>query len=184
MPSPNQQPHLNKNRGFLHTQMRTNANLKNRLNFFIDEYFSDVEIKNNIEISFGKKAKRQLGSIRMLPNGTSKITITAHFRDLSIPQYVVDETIIHEFIHYTHGFSSPLPQFYQHPHKHGIMRKEFTERGLFEIYTTSKKWLKENWQLYILKNSPTPKKTSTKRRKKVQHDPIFSILKKIRKLLS
>lgn len=165
--------------------MRTNTDLENRLHHFIASNFSDIEIKNEIIISFGRKAKRQLGSIKLLPSGASKITITAHFKDEKIPQVVVDETIIHEFVHYSHGFSSPLPQFYKHPHKHGIMRKEFEKRGLINIYSKSKKWLKNNWHQYLIEvgaETPQPRKIS--KRKKQSQDPLYLLLKKFRNILS
>lgn len=170
--------------------MRTNEDLEQRLNFFIKNYFSDVPIKNKVTISFGRRAKRQLGSIRMMKDGSSKITITAFYKDENIPQVVVDETIIHEFVHYAHGFSSPLPQYYKHPHKHGIMRKEFDKRGLIDIYTTSKKWLKENWHLYLIEQGveqkssqrKKPRKRTSKKRK--QQDPLVLFIKKFRKLLT
>lgn len=129
--------------------MRTNADLKNRLLFYQKKYFSDVEIKNPVLIRFGRKAFRQIGSIRKKNDGLSLITITSFFKDEKIPLYVIDETILHEFIHYTHGFTSARKQCYRYPHKHGIMREEFRKRHLLSLHLKAKKWLKTGWPLYL-----------------------------------
>jgi hypothetical protein len=76
------------------------------------------------------------------------ITITRKFKDPSIPEYVVDATIAHELVHYTHGFSSPLKQLYRHPHKGGLIKKELTNRGLGDIYMTASHWIRTTWRHY------------------------------------
>jgi hypothetical protein len=124
-------------------------------------------------IKFGKKSKRQLGSIRWVRRGTgvkslmskridehkmqddkriSLITITKYFQDERVPEYVVDGTIAHELVHYVHGFHSPLKQLYRHPHKGGIVRKELAKRGLGEVHNEAEKWLKGEWRKYLLLN--------------------------------
>src|SRR5438067_1493992 len=41
-------------------------------------------------------------------------------------------TVAHELVHYWHGFGSPLPRRYQHPHRGGIVTRELKERGLVD----------------------------------------------------
>ncbi|MFA6296038.1 MAG: hypothetical protein WC663_01675 [Patescibacteria group bacterium] len=126
--------------------MRDNNWLKQRLLFFLQNHFSDVPIKNEIVILFGRKAKARLGSIKLNPkNNQTVITLTSYFKDEKIPQFVVDGTIIHELVHYAHGFNSPLAQSFRHPHKGGIIRSEMAKRGLEEYFVKSKIWLKQNW---------------------------------------
>ena len=80
---------------------------------------------------------------------TSVITITKHFQDESIPEYVVVSTIAHELCHYTHGFNSPSPKKFQYPHQGGVVKKEMDKRGLREIRLKTRSWLKKNWREYI-----------------------------------
>lgn len=160
--------------------MRTNDHLIEQLAHYHQNHFHDISLENPVEISFGRKAKTRLGSIKLIEN-TSKITITGFFKDPDIPQFVVDETIVHEFIHYTHGFNSTLPQKYKHPHKHGIIRKECERRDLIDLHRKSQQWLKQNWHLYLQKNAPT-RTRQRKKRKKIVYIPFHK--KFIRNLFS
>ena len=128
--------------------MRNNQWLIERLNYFLEKYFFDVKIKNKIKIFFGRKAKTRLGSIKYDKiTGETNIRITGYFRNKNkIPQYVVDATILHELVHYVHGFSSPLQQNFRQPHQGGIVRRELKKRDLEEYEIRSKKWLKNNCQ--------------------------------------
>ena len=150
--------------------MRDNQYLENRLYFLWENYFADVARKNLVLIKFGKSSSRQLGSIkwanqRTKINGVLKnkkeehniaddkrisvITITKLFQSEKIPEYIIDSTIAHELVHYTHGFHSPLERMYNHPHKGNIVGKELIKRGLGDMYKQSKRWLKENWREII-----------------------------------
>lgn len=146
--------------------MRDNIWLKKRLNFFLQNYFSDINLKNKLLIFFGRRARARLGSIQFNPKTRQTvIRITAFFRDKKIPQYVVDATIIHELIHYAHGFSSPLPQAFRYPHQGGIIKTEITKRGLAAYHLKSKIWLKKKWPNYV--KSKTKFKRIRKRRRRV-----------------
>ena len=79
----------------------------------------------------------------------SVITITRHFQNTDIPEYVIVSTIAHELCHYTHGFNSPLPKQFSYPHQGGIVNKEMDNRGLREIRIETKQWLKKNWSQFI-----------------------------------
>jgi len=132
-----------------------------------EDHFNDIPRKNSVLIKFGRRSKRQLGSIKWVRNSTkvktllrqkgdemkgqddrrvSLITITALYQNLRVPEYIVKETIAHEMIHYAHGFFSPIKKIYSHPHQGGLIRREMEERGLGELHRRSKKWLKTNWR--------------------------------------
>jgi len=121
--------------------------LESTLDYIWNTHFEDVPRANNVEIIFGKKAKRRLGSIGLDKDdpGTSIIRINPIFKDLDVPEFVIVATIVHEMTHYAHGFNSPLEQKQQHPHRGGVIRREFAERGLEYMYIEQDKWLKENW---------------------------------------
>jgi hypothetical protein len=127
-----------------------------------DNYFPEVRQENDVRIVFGRRAKRRLGSISLDPNDrkTSIITMNGIFRSQDIPEFVVEATIFHELTHYAHGFNSPLEKAQSHPHAGGVMRREFDERGLLDLYTQQKKWLKQNWINVLAKEFPA-KQTST-----------------------
>jgi len=65
------------------------------------------------------------------------------FKDPKIPPEVVDHTIGHELVHYTHGFSSIHPRLHKYPHAGGVVRKEMTERGMDYLYRAYKDWMKQ-----------------------------------------
>lgn len=111
-------------------------------------YFNDIEQSNKVHIRYGRKAKRRLGSIGIdkTDRVSTIITINPFYQDIDIPEYVVVATIVHEMTHYAHGFNSPHNQKQQHPHSGGVIRREFAERGLEDLYIKQKKWLKNNWQ--------------------------------------
>ncbi len=147
--------------------MRDDKWLEKKMYYLWENYFADVKRKNIVIIKFGKRSKRQLGSIKWASKKTrglkrfllnkfyeddkriSVITITSLFKNEDIPEDVVLATIAHEMCHYAHGFNSPLKQIYAHPHKGGVIRKEMEKRGLADLYHFSKKWLRNNWRKYI-----------------------------------
>lgn len=153
------------------TQKRTNTWLANRMYFLWEEYFADVPRTNVVLIKFGRNSRSQLGSIKWANDSTrirsllkrksireyadaqddkriTVITITKKFKEIDVPEFVVDSTIAHEMVHYTHGFSSPRQQRFPHPHKGGVIQKELAVRGLGELHRTAKIWLKDNWLTY------------------------------------
>lgn len=116
-----------------------------------DQFFSDVPQHNIVRIEFGRRAKNRLGSIRLDPKDpeVSIITMNGVFKKSVVPEFVVQATLVHEMCHYAHGFNSPLQQRFRHPHAGGVMRREFAERGLEELYVKQKRWLKENWRVIV-----------------------------------
>lgn len=126
-----------------HTYRRDDKWLLSRLDLIWSKYFADVPQKNRVFIRFGRYAKYRLGSIRL--NRKSKatyITITGMFKNLAIPQEVVDQTIGHELVHYAHGFSSIHPRLHRYPHAGGVVRKEMRERGMEHLYQAYRDWVK------------------------------------------
>src|SRR5690242_11590564 len=96
---------------------RDNYWLLTRLNTIWGSYFNNVVRENPMIIKFGRYSKLRLGSIKLQRHsGVSLITITAMFKDPDIPTEVIDHTIAHELVHYTHGFSSKRKRLYKHPH--------------------------------------------------------------------
>ena len=116
------------------------------------QHFRDVEQNNDVMIIWAKRAKRRLGSIEMdsRDGHTSIIKVNRLFQDLAVPEYVIRATIVHEMTHYAHGFGSPHEQKQRHPHSGGVIRKEFAERGLVDLYLKQKRWLKDNWRDFLL----------------------------------
>jgi hypothetical protein len=130
---------------------RNNQWLSERLQWLHAAYFPDVAIENKVVVKFGRQSKTRFGSIiaRKEPGEAlpvTYITINALFREQEIPDFVIDATLVHEFIHYTHGFHSPRRQMHRHPHKGGVVTKEMAARGAHHLYKQQRKWIKEEYK--------------------------------------
>lgn len=130
-----------------HSKNRLERNdnwLLSRLDFIWTKCFSDVPQTNKVFIRFGRYSKYRLGSILLdKKTKSSQITITSMFKDLKIPSEVVDHTIGHELIHYTHGFSSVQPRLHRYPHAGGVVKREMEARGMGHLHQAYKNWIKE-----------------------------------------
>lgn len=124
--------------------MRDDKWLLARLDHLWTSHFSDVDQINPVFIRFGRYARLRFGSIRM-ESRTKRtfIIISGMFKDLKVPQEVVDHTIAHELCHYTHGFSSPHKRMHAYPHEGGVIKKELENRGLIHLYRAYREWIKE-----------------------------------------
>lgn len=126
---------------------RDNEWLEKKLDFLWSRYFPDVQKVNSVKILFGRFARFRFGSIsfrkKAFQKGDTTIRITGLFRKPQIPEEVVQYTIAHELTHYAHGFSSPHPQMHKYPHEGGVVNKEMERRGLSNLLSAYKKWLKE-----------------------------------------
>ncbi len=145
---------------------RDEAWLQGILDKIWDNYFPEVQQVNDVRIVFGRRTKRRLGSISLDPTDrkTSVITMNGLFRREDVPEFVVEATIFHELTHYAHGFNSPLDQAQAHPHAGGVMRREFAERGLLELYLQQKRWLKTNWLGVLTEEFPAKGRVNAPRR--------------------
>lgn len=153
---------------------RNDAYLEEKMYEIWENHFSDVPRKNLVLIKFGKYSRRQLGAIKWANERTkikgrlrkkkdemdiaddkriSVIMITRYFQYPIIPEHVIEATIAHELVHYTHGFHSPLPKIANHPHRGRVVEKELIKRGMGEIYKESQKWIKENWREIVIPRS-------------------------------
>jgi len=123
---------------------RDNKWLLERLEFLWDSHFSDVPQVNEVYIGFGRRSKYRFGSIRLrLSDNTTHIKINGLFKSGDIPIEIVDHTITHELVHYSHGFSSLLPRMHEHPHRGGIIDKDLRARNLGHLVNFYDSWVKE-----------------------------------------
>lgn len=151
-------------------------NLEDLLYDIWEEYFADIPRKNLVLIKYGKYSKARLGSIKWVRNKTgikkiyktyrsehesqdderiTLITLTRFFSDPEVPEEILKATIAHELVHYAHGFNSPLPKLYNHPHRGKVVEIELERRGLYSMYAESEQWLKDNWRGIISKRKKT-----------------------------
>ncbi len=111
-----------------------------------DQYFSDTPRVNLVRISYGAPWKTRLGSITLSDDHrTSYILVNGLLRLAEVPEYVTTVTIAHEMVHYAHGFGSPLPRRYKHPHRGGIVKRELLRRGMGVEYTRYDEWVYDHW---------------------------------------
>lgn len=123
---------------------RSDIWLLSRLDYLWSNYFPDIPQINPVFIKFGRQARLRFGSIKFdLRSKKTFITITGLFKDLKVPQEVVDHTIAHELCHYVHGFSSPHQRLHRFPHEGGVIKSEMENRGLIYLYDVYREWIKK-----------------------------------------
>ncbi len=120
------------------------------LNIYLDliwqRYFADVPRANDVQIAYCRPWKSRLGLIRMsLDNAISFIGINMLLKHKDVPEDVLVATIAHELVHYAHGFGSPLPRLYEHPHANNVVDKELERRNLGEQLRICNEWIDEQW---------------------------------------
>ena len=101
-----------------------------------------------IKIRWGRKAKRVLGSVRLLKD-VSVIRISQYLADFNVPDYVLEEVILHEMIHIKTGYGSSIEKQYKNAHRGGIIRKEMDAVGKAQLYDESDAWVKKNWYKHV-----------------------------------
>ena len=126
--------------------MRDDEFLRNRLEEVWQKGFLDVEKKNNINIRFKGRWKNKFGHIKKLKSGDSEIVVNGYFKNEAVPDYILELTIAHELVHYSHGFNSPLPKLYSHPHKGGVVNKDLKKRGFGHLLKLERQWIKNEWR--------------------------------------
>ncbi len=116
------------------------------LNEIWQGYFADVPRVNTLEIAYCQPWKRRLGLIRLsLDNTMSFIGVNALLQIPQIPEYILITTVAHELTHYAHGFGSPLPRQYKHPHANNVVKDELERRGLGETMRLCDEWIDNEW---------------------------------------
>lgn len=131
---------------------------------------SKKRLNNNFRNSDSGQARmtEEISYQTQNPTKPTIITINGLFKDSTIPEFLIDSVIAHEMVHYTHGFCSPYERKHKNPHAGGIIKKEMSERGLEDLFILQKKWLKENWRVFVEKNIPrTIRSRKPKKRKSI-----------------
>lgn len=144
--------------------MRDNFWLDSRLNAIWEMLFLDTPKANKVHIRFKGRSRNKFGHIKMMRDKSTEIVVNSLFRSSLVPEYIVDLTIAHELVHYMHGFHSPLPRQFSHPHKGGIVDKELKKRGFLEMIRLEKKWVKEQWPNVYLQLHPGARQKRVVRR--------------------
>ncbi len=134
--------------------MRDNKWLAEQLHSLHTKYFSDVPIENTILVRFGRESKTRFGSIIAKPTSgyrdpVTYITINSLFKDETVPEFVIIGTLLHEFVHYAHGFHSPIKRKYRYPHQGGIVNREIRARGAGETLALQTKWIKTTYRDFL-----------------------------------
>lgn len=112
-------------------------------------YFADVQRVNEVQIAYCRPWKTRLGLIRMsLDTTISFIGINSLLRSPQVPECVLLTTIAHEVVHYVHGFGSPLPRLYEHPHADNVVERELERRELGPALHECDTWIEEQWFEY------------------------------------
>ncbi len=125
-------------------------------------YFFDVPHANEVQIAYCRPWKSRLGLIRMsLDTTRSFIGINSLLQHKNVPDCVLVTTIAHELVHYTHGFGSPLPQLFEHPHANKIVDKELEQRGLGSALSDCNAWIDEHWYAFYEEQRLTKTRRST-----------------------
>jgi hypothetical protein len=135
---------------FDRTPLQPSAISRQQLTRYLDsiwqEYFSDIPRLNRVDIAYCQPWKRRLGLIRLSLDGTkSFIGINALLQLQEVPDCVLYTTIAHELAHYAHGFGSPLPRIFEHPHANNIVQRELVRRGLGELVSKCDDWIDKQW---------------------------------------
>ncbi|MEK6937125.1 MAG: hypothetical protein AABW58_03585 [Nanoarchaeota archaeon] len=131
--------------------MRDDNWLNQRLEHIWSMLFDDVPKENKVQARFKGKWKNKFGHIRLLKSKNSEIAVNSLFKNPVIPEYIIDITLAHELVHYSHGFNSPLKKLYKHPHKGNIVEKELKKRGFENMIKLEKDFVKTKWfKLYKL----------------------------------
>ncbi len=109
-------------------------------------HFADTPRINNVLIDYCYPWKNRLGLIRLSQDqSTSFIGINTLLQVQQVPEYVLITTIAHELVHYAHGFGSPLPRYYKHPHANNIVNRELEQRELEVQLRCCHEWIDKYW---------------------------------------
>lgn len=140
---------------------------RRNLTLYLDQiwqrYFSDIPCVNIVSIAYGRPWKSRLGLIRLaLDNTTSFIEINALLERKQVPEYVLITTIAHVLVHYAHGFGSPLPRLYTHPHANNVVNCELELRGLGEYMANARNGFRASGFLFMKVSTGHPRLAATR----------------------
>ncbi|HZR00582.1 MAG TPA: hypothetical protein VFC93_17415 [Chloroflexota bacterium] len=109
-------------------------------------YFGDTPRVNEIEVGWRRPWKRRLGVISLSHDQkTTRIGLNSLLARHDAPYCLTLITVAHELTHYAHGFGSPLPRKYSHPHRGGIVTRELRKRGLEAALDEYHGWIDQHW---------------------------------------
>ena len=118
-------------------------------------YFADVPRVNDVDAAFRRPWMRRLGVISLSEDErTTRIGINSLLAHRDAPYCLTLITVAHELVHYGHGFGSPLPRRYAHPHRGGIVPRELCERGLTAELDEYGRWIQQHWWSFYARNGP------------------------------
>jgi hypothetical protein len=140
--------------------MRDDIWLDQRLGQIWELLFPEVPRANNVVVRFKGKWKNKFGHIKRIDKNHTEIVVNGVFKDDFIPEFIVDLTLAHELVHYMHGFNSPLPQKYRHPHAGGVVTRELKNKGFGHLLVKEQLWIKNAWPDIIKRKFPKPVKKS------------------------
>ena len=110
------------------------------------QHFADTPKVNLVRATFGGAWKTRLGLITMTEDQSATyIQINRLLRLIEVPEVVAKITVAHELAHYAHGFGSPLPRRFRHPHRGGIIKRELVRRGMASDYDNYDSWVYDRW---------------------------------------
>ncbi|HEY3111436.1 MAG TPA: hypothetical protein VGL23_21950 [Chloroflexota bacterium] len=109
-------------------------------------YFADTPRVNTVEVAFRRPWMRRLGVISLSEDEqTTRIGVNSLLAHGDAPYCLTLITVAHELVHYCHGFGSPLPRKYPHPHRGGIVNRELMARGLERELDEYGQWIQQHW---------------------------------------
>jgi hypothetical protein len=133
----------------VHDQANILANrrdLTSYLNQIWRHHFADIPHVNDVYIDYCYPWKGRLGLIRLSQDqSTSFIGVNTLLLLQQVPEQVLITTIAHELVHYAHGFGSPLPRYYKHPHANNIVDRELEQRELGDQLRCCHEWIDKYW---------------------------------------
>jgi hypothetical protein len=123
-------------------------------------HFNDTPRVNHVRVNFGGFWRNRLGLITMTEDSaTTYIRINGLFRLPESPEYVTTVTVAHEMVHYAHGFGSPLPRRYKHPHRGGVVKRELLRRGMAYEIEQYDNWVSNHWFDFYAANAVSGRAT-------------------------
>jgi len=116
------------------------------LNAIWQRHFMDMPRVNSVSIDYCYPWKSRLGLIRLSVDASvTFIGINALLQLQQVPDYVLITTIAHEMVHYSHGFGSPLPRCFKHPHANKVVDKALEQREMGMYLRCCNEWIDKNW---------------------------------------